>query len=173
MIPLTVPLLRGEKIHEGGGNGAEHKFVDHEWPHLLFPAPISLPVGCASRIALCHPVPSGLLEIAYRNHKNELDAPGGMRLPQDANMSMHRTRPEQMYPAGTILSCPADDCGRGLYKVVEPASFADLVIFDEVKLTRLNEGIPRRSVWEILACPFCGAQLLRDGKVHTLQYGWR
>jgi len=25
-----VPLLRGEKIHEAGGNGAKHKFVDHE-----------------------------------------------------------------------------------------------------------------------------------------------
>jgi hypothetical protein len=88
-------------------------------------------------------------------------------------MSMHQTRAEQIYPTGTILSCPADDSGLGLYKVVGSASFADLVVFDEVNLTRLNEGIPRRSVWEVLACPLCSARMLKDGKVHTLQYGWR
>jgi hypothetical protein len=87
-------------------------------------------------------------------------------------MPMQPLRAEQVYPAGTILSCPADDCGLGLYKVVDRASFADLVVFDEVKLARLNAGIPQRSVWEVLACPFCGARLLKDGKVHTLQHGW-
>jgi hypothetical protein len=88
-------------------------------------------------------------------------------------MSISQTRAERIYPAGTILSCPADGCGFGLYKVVESASFADLVIFDEVKLARLNGGIPRRSVWDVLACPFCGARLLNEGQIHTLQYGWR
>jgi uncharacterized protein YbaR (Trm112 family) len=86
---------------------------------------------------------------------------------------MQETTTERLYPAGTILACPSGDCGHGLYKVTDPASFTDLVIFDEVKLARLNESIPRRSLWEVLACPFCGARLLKDGKVHTLQYGWR
>lgn len=87
-------------------------------------------------------------------------------------MSMHQTSTDQLYPAGTILSCPATDCGLGLYTVVEPASFTDLVVFDETKLMRLNEGIPRRLVWEVLACPFCGTRLLKDALIHTLQYGW-
>jgi uncharacterized protein YbaR (Trm112 family) len=81
-------------------------------------------------------------------------------------------RAARVYPAGTILSCPADDYDLGLYKVVEQASFTDLVVFEEVKLVRLNAEIPRRSVWEILACPFCNARLLKDGKIHTLQNGW-
>lgn len=88
-------------------------------------------------------------------------------------MLTQETATQQLYPAGTILSCPSEDCGLGLYKVREPASFADLVLFDEVKLARLNNMIPRRNVWEILACPLCGARLLKDGKIHTLQYGWR
>lgn len=88
-------------------------------------------------------------------------------------MSAQETTSERLYPAGTILSCPSDDCGLGLYKVVEPASFKDLVIFDDVKLARLNDAIPRRNVWEVLACPLCGARLLKEGKIHTFQYGWR
>lgn len=80
---------------------------------------------------------------------------------------------EQPYPVSTIISCPSDDCGLGLYKTVEPATFADLVIFDDIKLTRLNDTIPRCNVWEVLACPLCGSRLLKDGKIHTLQYGWR
>lgn len=88
-------------------------------------------------------------------------------------MFMLETTTQQPYPVSTIISCPSDNCGHGLYKVVEPASFADLVIFDDVKLARLNDAIPRRNVWEVLACPLCGARLLKDGKIHTLQYGWR
>jgi hypothetical protein len=88
-------------------------------------------------------------------------------------MLTQETAIQQPYPAGTIFSCPSADCGRGLYKVTEPASFEDLVIFDDVKLTRLNKAIPRRNVWEVLACPFCGARLLKEDKIHTLQYGWR
>ena len=78
----------------------------------------------------------------------------------------------KLYPAGTILSCPEDSCGLGLYRVMEPASFEDLVVFDDVKLWPLNNAIPAHDVWQRLACPFCGARLLRNGKVHTLQYGW-
>lgn len=88
-------------------------------------------------------------------------------------MPVQVTMIQQPYPQGTILACPSDACGLGLYKVVEPASFEDLVIFDDVKLTHLNDTIPRRNVWEVLACPLCGARLLKDGKIHTLQYGWR
>ncbi len=87
-------------------------------------------------------------------------------------MSIPQTKAEQVYPAGTILSCPTESCGLGLYKVVEPASFEDLVVFDDVKLARLNDTVPVRDVWQVLACPFCGARLLKDGKVHTFQYGW-
>jgi hypothetical protein len=86
---------------------------------------------------------------------------------------MQEMAKEQLYPTGTIIACPDESCGVGLYKVVAPASFADLVIFDDIKLAHLNDTIPRRTVWEVLACPFCGARLLKDGKVHTLQHGWR
>ena len=85
---------------------------------------------------------------------------------------MQEMTTRQIYPAGTILSCPTDSCGLGLYKVVEPASFEDLVLFDDIKLRRLNDTVPPRDVWQSLACPFCGSRLLKDGKVHTLQYGW-
>lgn len=88
-------------------------------------------------------------------------------------MPMQDPVTQQPYPQGTILSCPSDDCGHGLYKTVESTSFEDFVIFDDVKLTRLNEEIPRRNVWEVLACPLCGTRLLQEGKIHTLQYGWR
>ena len=79
---------------------------------------------------------------------------------------------EPRYPTGTILSCPADDCGRGLYRIVALATFADLVVFDDKVLAPLNETIPPHHVWQVLACPFCGSRLLKDGKVHTLQSGW-
>ncbi len=87
-------------------------------------------------------------------------------------MSIPQTRSEQVYPVGTILSCPAESCGLDLYKVVQPASFEDLVVFDDVKLVRLNDTVPVRDVWQVLACPFCGARLLKDGKIHTFQHGW-
>ena len=76
------------------------------------------------------------------------------------------------YPAGTILSCPAEDCGLGLYRIAAPATFADLVVFDDTVLAPLNATILPHDVWQTLACPFCGARLLEDGKVHTLQRGW-
>jgi hypothetical protein len=30
-----------------------------------------------------------------------------------------------------------------------------------------------RNSWGPLACPFCGGRLLKDGRIHTLQQGWR
>jgi hypothetical protein len=79
---------------------------------------------------------------------------------------------EQHYPAGTILSCPSEACGLGLYRLVAPASFEDVVVFDDQVLAPLNTTIPSRDVWQTLACPFCGARLLKDGKIHTLQNDW-
>jgi len=79
---------------------------------------------------------------------------------------------EQHYPAGTILSCPAEDCGLGLYRIVAPATFEDVVVFDDQVLAPLNATIPSRDVWHVLACPFCGAWLLKDSKIHSLQHGW-
>jgi hypothetical protein len=76
------------------------------------------------------------------------------------------------YQRGTILSCPADICGVGLYRIVASATFEDLVVFDDKVLAPLNATIPPHEVWQILACPFCGARLLKDGKVYTLQNGW-
>ena len=79
---------------------------------------------------------------------------------------------EQHYPTGTILSCPSDACGVGRYRLRAPATFEDVVIFDDQVLAPLNATIPPHEVWHILAYPFCGARLLKDGKVHTLQHGW-
>jgi hypothetical protein len=79
---------------------------------------------------------------------------------------------DQHYPAGTILSCPSEACGLGFYRIVAPATFEDLVIFDDKDLAPLNNTISPYDVWQILACPFCGARLLKDGKVHTLEKGW-
>jgi hypothetical protein len=76
------------------------------------------------------------------------------------------------YPTGTILACSSADCGLGLYRIVVPATFEDLVVFDDEVLAPLNATIPPHDVWQTLACPFCGARLLKDGKVYTLPWGW-
>ena len=78
----------------------------------------------------------------------------------------------QHYSAGTILSCPSVECGRALYRLITPGTFTDLVIFDDRVLAPYNDTIPPHNVWQTLACPFCGARLLKDGKIHTLQIGW-
>jgi hypothetical protein len=46
-------------------------------------------------------------------------------------MSVQGMKTERLYLAGTVLSCPADNCSLGLYKVVESASFEDLVVFED------------------------------------------
>jgi hypothetical protein len=53
---------------------------------------------------------------------------------------------KQGYLAGTILTCSLDDCGVGLYRIVEPASFEDLVVFDDKALAPLNDTIPPHDV---------------------------
>ena len=57
---------------------------------------------------------------------------------------MQEMAKEQLYPTSTIIACPNESCGVGLYKVVAPASFADLVLFDDIKLAPLNDTIPQR-----------------------------
>jgi predicted RNA-binding Zn-ribbon protein involved in translation (DUF1610 family) len=72
--------------------------------------------------------------------------------------------------AGMIIACPA--CGEGLYKLTRRATTQDVVLDEGEILAPLNTMIPEREAWRTLACPFCGARLLKDGRVHTLQYGW-
>ena len=76
-----------------------------------------------------------------------------------------------IFPVGTILECP--DCGAGLYEVLQEVSTAGLVLDDGAVLVPLNQTILARDVWKSLACPFCGGRLLKEGKIHTLQAGWR
>jgi len=75
-----------------------------------------------------------------------------------------------VFPAGTIVSCPT--CGEGLYKVTTRATTVDIVLDDGSLLVPLNHTILARAAWTSLACPCCGARLLRDGRLHTLQRGW-
>ena len=75
-----------------------------------------------------------------------------------------------VFPAGTIVSCPA--CGEGLYKVTTRATTVDIVLDDGSLLVPLNHTILARTAWTSLACPCCGARLLRAGRLHTLQRGW-
>jgi len=53
---------------------------------------------------------------------------------------------KQGYPAGTILTCSLDDCGIGLYRIVESASFEDLMVFDDKVLASLNDTISLHDV---------------------------
>lgn len=79
--------------------------------------------------------------------------------------------PDTLFPTGTILDCP--ECGEGLYKVTQEVSAAGIVLDDGTVLVPLNRSIPARDAWKPLACPLCGARLLKDGKIHTLQHGWK
>jgi predicted RNA-binding Zn-ribbon protein involved in translation (DUF1610 family) len=78
---------------------------------------------------------------------------------------------DQTYPTGTIVSCPC--CGEGLYKTTTRVTTEDLVLDEGTLLAPLNRSVPPRYAWASLACPFCGARLLKDGQMHTLQQGWR
>jgi hypothetical protein len=80
--------------------------------------------------------------------------------------------PPELYPAGTIVSCPAMACGTRLYRLRADASFSDVVLQDGALLVPVNESIPPRRVWDPLACPLCGAGIVSDGHLHTVQRGW-
>lgn len=77
-----------------------------------------------------------------------------------------------LFLAGTIVSCPSADCGSGLYKVTRRTMTDDLLMDDGKLLSPLNFSILPLSIWTAILCQFCGASLYKDGKVHTLQYGW-
>ena len=78
---------------------------------------------------------------------------------------------ERLYPTGTILAYPADSWGVGLYQIVKPTPCEDPVVFNDKVLSPLTDVIPSRDVWQVVACPFCGGGLLKDGQIHTLQHG--
>lgn len=78
---------------------------------------------------------------------------------------------DTVFPAGTILSCA--DCGEGLYKVTTRASTADIVLDDGTILQPLNTTIPPQGAWKSLACMKCGGRVYKDGKLHTVQEGWK
>ena len=80
--------------------------------------------------------------------------------------------PPDVYPAGTIISCPALACGARLYRLRLAASFGEVVTNDGVLLMPVNDAIPARKVWDPLACPLCGTALVRDGHLHTAERGW-
>lgn len=77
---------------------------------------------------------------------------------------------DTVFPAGSILSCPS--CEEGLYKIVVRCRTEELVMDDGALLVPLNLTIPSRNAWTSLSCPRCGARLFKDGRIHTLQYGW-
>jgi hypothetical protein len=92
-------------------------------------------------------------------------APSPEHPPQHASLS------ETILPAGPILDCP--ECGEGLYKVTQETSTAGIVLDDGTVVVPLNQSISARDAWKPLACPLCGGRLLKDGKIHTFQDGWR
>jgi predicted RNA-binding Zn-ribbon protein involved in translation (DUF1610 family) len=77
---------------------------------------------------------------------------------------------DTLFSVGTIVACPA--CGEGLYRVIDHATTYDLVLDDGTLLVPLNRRVPARDAWTPLSCPFCGGRLLKDGRIHTFQYGW-
>ncbi len=86
----------------------------------------------------------------------------------EAQRAKHGT----LFLAGTIVSCPFAGCGTGLYKVMHGIMTYDLLMDDGKLLSPLNFSILPLSIWTALLCQFCGASLYKEGKVHTLQYGW-
>jgi hypothetical protein len=78
---------------------------------------------------------------------------------------------DPVFSPGMIISCPR--CEQGLYKVTRSATRNELALDGGEILTPLNLTIPTRDEWVSLACPFCGARLFNDGRIRTLQDGWR
>lgn len=76
-----------------------------------------------------------------------------------------------VFLAGTILSCP--QCEEGLYKVTTCTSVQEVVLDDGMIPQPLNPIFPKRDAWRALACPFCGGQYYKDGKMHTVQNRWQ
>jgi multidrug efflux pump subunit AcrA (membrane-fusion protein) len=81
-----------------------------------------------------------------------------------------RTTVDTVLPAGTIFCCPA--CGAGLSTTMTALTVQDIVLDEGTLLVPLTPTRPLREGWAPLACPFCGAQLVKDGKIHTSHQGW-
>jgi len=81
-----------------------------------------------------------------------------------------RTTVDTVLPAGTIFCCPT--CGEGLSTTTTALTVQDIVLDEGTLLVPLNHTIPSREGWAPLACPFCGAQLVKDGQIHTSPQGW-
>ena len=81
-----------------------------------------------------------------------------------------RTAVDTVLPAGTIFCCPT--CGAGLSTTTAALTVQDIVLDEGTLLVPLTHTMPAREVWALLACPFCGAQLVKDGKMHTSHQGW-
>jgi predicted RNA-binding Zn-ribbon protein involved in translation (DUF1610 family) len=82
-----------------------------------------------------------------------------------------RTAVDTVLPAGTIFCCPT--CGEGLSTTTTALTVQDIVLDEGTLLVPLNRSVPPRYAWVSLACPFCGGRLLNDGRIYTLQQGWR
>jgi hypothetical protein len=78
---------------------------------------------------------------------------------------------DTVFRPGTLLSCA--DCGEGLYKVTTRAATADMVMDDGTILQPLNPTIPPHTAWKSLACMKCGGRVYKDGRLHTVQEGWK
>jgi hypothetical protein len=78
---------------------------------------------------------------------------------------------DAVFALGTLLSCPSR--GEGLYKLVKQRTTEDVVLDDGTLLVPLNRTIPPRNAWMSLACPLCGERLFKEGRLHSLQQGWR
>jgi hypothetical protein len=81
-----------------------------------------------------------------------------------------RTAIDIVLPAGTIFCCPT--CGEGLSRATTALTVQDIVLDEGTLLVPLTPTRPLREGWAPLACPFCGAQLVKDGKIHTSPQGW-
>jgi len=81
-----------------------------------------------------------------------------------------RTVVDTVLPAGTIFCCPT--CGAGLFTTTTALTVQDIVLDEGTLLVPLTHTMPAREVWAPLACPFCGARLAKDGKMHTSHQGW-
>jgi hypothetical protein len=81
-----------------------------------------------------------------------------------------RTVVDTVLPAGTIFCCPT--CGAGLFTTTAALTVQDIVLDEGTLLVPLTYTMPSREGWALLACPFCGARLVKDGKMHTAQQGW-
>ena len=90
----------------------------------------------------------------------------------NTNGMANETTAPAVYPAGTIVSCPALACGARLYRLRAAASIGDVVTNDGVLLMPVNDAIPPRKVWEPLACPLCGTAVVHEGHLHTAERGW-